>query len=387
MLQQVAAVAGECGVNVFLVGGPVRDMLLGVPGPDIDVAVDSGMPGFGRCVARKLGGRFVYHERFMTGTVLLADGRHIDICQTRAESYPRPGMLPKVRPAGIEADLGRRDFSINALALELHPEGPGRLLDPEGGQEDLRRRQVRVLHERSFVDDPTRIFRCIRFAIRLDFDIAARTLALLRQAVAERRPALLTPERILYELRLVCAEPRAVRIAEALICEQVLAAAWNWRPGPEFLAGFCRLAQARSGPAALFVYWLSDLPGIDKFPIRREELAAATAIRDFSRVRSGLARAGRPSAVVRLLDGIPGSALAVLRIVESGAVAGRIGRFLDEWRQVRPALTGQDLKGMGLRPGPRFRRVLEAVRAAKLDGRVRTFDGELRLARRIAGRG
>jgi len=386
LLEQVAAVAAEAGVKVFLVGGPVRDMLLGVASPDVDVAVDRGMPGFGRHVARRLGGRFVYHERFMTGTVLLPDGRHVDICQTREESYLRPGMLPQVRPAGIDADLGRRDFSLNAMALELRPEGAGRLLDPQGGEIDLRQRQVRILHERSFDDDPTRIFRCIRFAIRLDFAIEARTLELLRQAVAERRPALLTPERILYELRLVCAEPKALRMVEALIRERVLAAAWDWRPGSGFMARFCRLVQTRAGAEALFVYWLSDLPGIERFPIRKEELAAAEAIRSFGRSRARLIRAVRPSAVVRVLDRIPGPALALLRVLEPAAVARRIGRYLDEWAQVRPAITGQDLKGLGLRPGPGFRRVLEAVREAKLDGRAKTLDAELRLAKRIARR-
>jgi len=360
-------------------------MLLRVESPDLDVAVDRGMPGFGRRVAAKLGGRFVYHERFLTGTVLLPDGRHVDICQTRQESYSRPGVLPKVKPAGIAEDLARRDFSINALALELRPRGPGRLIDPCGGEADLRRRQVRVLHERSFVDDPTRIFRSIRFAIRFGFEIEPGTLKLLRQAVAERRPALLTPERILYELRLICAEPQAVKMVEALIRERVLEAACGWRPGPGFLAGFCRLAQARAGSAALFVYWLSDLPGIDSFPVRKEELKAAAAIRDFGRVRARLARAGRPSVVVRVLSRVPGPALALLRILEPAAISRRIGRFLDEWAQVRPCLTGQDLKGMGLSPGPEFRRVLEAVRAAKLDRRVRTASEELELARRLAG--
>ncbi|MEO0085325.1 MAG: hypothetical protein ABIK37_01700 [candidate division WOR-3 bacterium] len=382
----MAAIAAEGGTRVFLVGGPVRDMLLGLESPDIDIAVERGMPGFGRRVARRLGGRFVYHERFMTGTVLLEDGRHIDICQTRAESYPRPAMLPKVRPADIETDLGRRDFSINALALEVRLERTGRLLDPWGGERDLRARQVRVLHERSFVDDPTRIFRCIRFAIRLDFEIERRTLELLRQAVKERRPALLTPERILYELRLICAEPRAVRMVEALIREQVLETAWSWRPGSHFLDRFCRLAQAQVGPEGLYVFWLSDLPGIERFPIRKEELAAAQAIRGFGRVRPRLMRASRPSGVVGALSGIPGMALAVLQVVEPAAVAKRIGRFLEEWVQVRPAITGQDLREMGLKPGPEFRRVLEKVREAKLEGRVKTLDEELTLARRIAGK-
>ena len=223
LLKRLGAIALRLGTRSFLVGGPVRDLILRRASPDLDIAVEDKPHEFGAVVAKEFGGRFVFHSRFLSGTILspltsrLSPLAHIDITQTRAETYERPAVLPAVRPASIVGDLGRRDFTINSMALELTPGSFGTFIDPFDGRADVTQRRVRVLHARSFIDDPTRIFRCIRFATRLGFVIEQQTLELLRSAIEQRRPAFLTPERILYELRLICAEPLVLPMVQALI--------------------------------------------------------------------------------------------------------------------------------------------------------------------------
>ncbi len=398
--KRIGMLTAKHRTRAFLVGGPVRDILLGRPSPDLDVAVESRCRQIGTELARELGGRFVYHARFLTGSVLLADcdlaprtpylaPPHVDIAQTRTETYSRPAVLPAVRPAGIEEDLARRDFSVNAIACELTPRGLGRVIDPLGGRADLARRVIRVLHDRSFVDDPTRAFRAIRFAVRLGFEIEPRTLGLMRASIAAGHPRLLTPERILYELRLICAEPLAARIFEALLKEGLLAACFG--PSfvvhpPSFIRSLHRLALRHAPPALLYLFVLSRLPLTDRFPITRAERDSVRALATFDELRPRLARARRPSAVFGLLRPIPEPALQLLALLETGPVAGAVGRFLGDYSRARLAIAGPDLRALGLRPGPDYRRILDAVLAARLDGRVTDAAGELALARRLARR-
>ncbi|MBM3316103.1 CCA tRNA nucleotidyltransferase, partial [candidate division WOR-3 bacterium] len=340
MLQMVGRACRRLRTRGFLVGGPVRDSLLGAESPDVDVAVESGMPRLARALARELGGRFVYHRRFMTGTIsdcrFPAANCRIDIAQTRTETYVRPGALPEVKPAGIDADLARRDFSINAMAREVTPGAFGRLVDPLGGRADLRRRVVRVLHERSFVDDPTRIFRAIRFATRLGCEIEPKTLGMMRLAIAARLPALLSPERVLHELRLMCREPLCLQMFEALLKERVLESAWDWQAPPALLPGLKALAERRATPEMLFTFLLSLLPVTDRFPIRREEREAAAAIAAFAQWRGRAARLRRMSGLHRLLRGVPDAALAVLAGTERRAVAAKLAAYLLARARAKP---------------------------------------------------
>lgn len=383
LLTRLGHIALQERTRAYLVGGPVRDILLGCTGFDIDVAVEGRSADYGRALARELGGSFVYHQRFLTGTITLADGRRIDISATRRETYPQPATLPRVHPAPIETDLARRDFSINAMALDLSPDAFGRLLDPLGGRADLAARTVRVLHDRSFIDDPTRIFRAIRFAVRYDFAIEPRTLTLLRTAVRARLPALLTPERVLYELRLVCAEPLVLPMLDALIKERVLSATWHWRPRPGLLDAMRRLTQSGRDGGLKFLLLLSYLPVADNWPLRREDRLAAAAIAGASTLRRSLMRVRRPSAIYRLLNPVPRPALEILSCTEPPPVARRIRTYLETMADVRTELTGADLKSLGLRPGPDYRNILERLLWARLDGRVTDRAGETALCRRL----
>jgi tRNA nucleotidyltransferase (CCA-adding enzyme) len=419
LLERLGQIAHRLGTRSFLVGGPVRDLLLrtgevrcqkldvrskkwpdSVCSQDIDIAVEEGSREFGAAVAKELGGRFVYHARFLTGTVSFTTPpspvhrppsvSHIDITQTRAETYAMPAVLPAVRPASIVGDLGRRDFTINAMAIEITPDSFGTFIDPFDGRADVAQRMVRVLHARSFIDDPTRIFRCIRFATRLGFSIERQTRDLMRSAIEQRLPAFLTPERILYELRLICAEPLVLPMVKALVRERVLEAAWRWTPPSGFLPKFARLSavSASSFPVSslLFVYWLSVLPVTDRFPIRKEERDAAEAVAGFGKLGSGLKRKLRPSEVYRALRSMPEPALAILAALETKAVSANIRAYMDSYSKVRIATTGADLRGAGLKPGPAYHEILDELLFARLDGRIRSVTEERALLAKLIER-
>ena len=396
LLRMLGAIAEKRKTRTFLVGGPVRDVLLGHPSPDIDIAVANDCRGFGRAVARETNGRFVYHPRFLTGTVLLHRQEasvheprpgitdHIDVGRTRTETYPGPAVLPRVRPAEIRDDLGRRDFGINAMALELTRGKSGSLLDPHNGRADIANRRVRVLHQLSFVDDPTRAFRAIRFAVRLGFEIEPETLRLMRDCIEQGYPALLTPERILYELRLICTEPKAAQIFEALLKERLLQACFREDPGfaihtARFLSGLQRLNRTGAGAELRYLFVLAHLPLTDRFPITREERDSVGAVRCFPGIRSRLLKSKTPGTTYRLLRHIPFPALRLLSVMEPDRVRSRIVLYLNNLAQVKIRTTGSDLQRMGLAPGPEYRRILDRVLCARIDGRVQTPEEEQRL--------
>src|SRR4051812_1716299 len=199
--------AGQRGV--YLVGGTVRDLLLGEPGFDVDLAVEGDGQAFARALAAELGGRATAHDAFGTAAVEYGDGEHADVVTARRERYESPAALPLVEPSTIEDDLFRRDFTINAMAVALAGESAGRLVDPFEGRRDLEAKTIRVLHDGSFVDDPTRIFRALRYAGRYGFELDAHTEVLAREAIEAGLVGRLSPARLRDELVLLLDEPRA----------------------------------------------------------------------------------------------------------------------------------------------------------------------------------
>lgn len=190
-----------------MVGGVVRDLLLGQKTVDLDIVVEGeGIP-FAQDLAGRLQARLKSHERFGTATLIFPDGLRVDVATARTEVYDRPAALPRVTPGSIRDDMGRRDFTINAMAASLMPGEFGRLLDDFRGLRDLREGRIRVLHEKSFLDDPTRIFRAVRFESRLGFRIVRSTRALIDEALSLRILDGLEDYRVATELRLILEEP------------------------------------------------------------------------------------------------------------------------------------------------------------------------------------
>ena len=207
VLREAGNLADEMGFSAYVVGGMVRDILLGLQTIDVDIVVEGQGIHFARRLADRLHAKVKCYERFGTATLTLPDQLRVDIATARTEVYEKPAALPLVSPGSIRDDMVRRDFTINALAASLMPAEFGSVLDDFGGLRDLRERHIRALHERSFIDDPTRIFRAVRFEKRLDFRIVRSTEQWIVEALSRSLLEELEDYRIATELRLILEEP------------------------------------------------------------------------------------------------------------------------------------------------------------------------------------
>ena len=217
LFRKASGIAAECGQRLVLVGGIVRDLMLERPLVDVDLMVDHPAGEFVRRFAASVQGGVKHHERFLTYSIQWGKGEKVDVVTAREETYPGQAKLPKVEPSNIEADLKRRDFTINAMAIWLVQDRFGNLLDPFSGANDLKKKVIRVLHSKSFLDDPTRMFRGARFAGRFGFHFHPETKKLMDQAVASKWPALLSPVRRRHEFELILKEDHplpALRLLE-----------------------------------------------------------------------------------------------------------------------------------------------------------------------------
>ena len=215
LVGSIGLLAQDHEVKAYLVGGPVRDLMLGLPNIDLDIAVEgTGNIGNAIRLADSLadlypGSQVTRYPAFKTATVRLPDGCLVDFTTARCETYVRGGAFPAVKPSTIKDDLLRRDFTINAMALAINPKTWGKLIDPFGGKKDLRSKRIRILHEKSFLDDPTRILRAARFKARLKFAIEAKTLGSLRSAIKIKVLDTIKPQRYLKDFNKILKEPKS----------------------------------------------------------------------------------------------------------------------------------------------------------------------------------
>ena len=394
LLLQVSRLAAEAGLPTYLVGGFARDLLLGRPPGDFDFVVEGAEAGprLARAAARELGGEVTVHAAFATATWLDPQGAAIDFATARSEIYPEPAALPQVTPGSIAADLGRRDFTINALALRVDGDHYGDVLDPHRGRADLEARVVRALHMRSFEDDPTRILRAVRYEQRLGFHLADETRALIPAAFASL--AALTGDRIRHELELIFREPNSAAMLARLDQLSVLRAihpALHWGASAAVRAGVMAQwpvsdwkLQSLPEPDVSYLALLLDsasraeaAEALARLNVNRECGEAVPAARGL-RIESR-----RPSEVVAQLDRQSEAAIVAAYVLHEGSRA-TVHDYLAHWRFVRTETTGDDLIEMGLTPGPLFRRILWELRAARLDGGVTDATGERELIPKLA---
>jgi tRNA nucleotidyltransferase (CCA-adding enzyme) len=379
---------------VHLVGGAVRDLLLGEQAVDLDLAIEGDAVGAAQELADLLHGRSVRHERFGTATVTAPDGFSFDLAATRRETYPQPGALPKVAPASLEEDLARRDFAINAIAVGLSGDDLGHLRDPLDGVSDLEEGVLRVLHEGSFLDDPTRILRAARYESRLDFALDPDSEALAREAVKIGALGTVSSERVARELLRLLAETEAGKAVDRLgdlgvdqALHPELHAEGELVAAAELGALETGADRALAGLAALAVRspsrlgdWIGTL-GLDAG--RRE--AAARAARTAPLLATELARPLRPSELRALLRREPPEALALALAL--GAPADPVLRWASDLRHTRLSITGEDLIEAGIAPGPAVGAALEETLRRTLDGDVEGREEQLDLALRVAREG
>ncbi len=374
----------------YLVGGAVRDLLLGARSVDLDVAVEGDAEAVARALAARLGGEARAHERFGTATVRAGE-LELDLAGTRRESYSAPGALPDVEPATLSEDLGRRDFTINALALGLAADELGALHDPHGGREDVAAGVVRVLHPRSFADDPTRLLRAVRYASRLGFALERETERLAREAVDAGALATVSGTRVRDELIDLLAEaeaPAAVELARDLGLDLALHPAL--RADSDLLAS-AKLGATETGadPALTALAALcSEAPDALEPWVERLGLSAGArdavlrAARRAPALAEELRADMRPSQLHALLTPEPPEALALALALR--APAEPVLEFVSRLRGTRLEIGGADLLAAGVRESPALGRALEQTLARKLDGELDGRDDELRTALELA---
>ena len=401
LLKQIGRLGDERGVSVYLVGGVVRDLLLKRENLDLDLTVEGDGIAFARVVADRYGAGLAVFERFATARLAFPDGLKMDIATTRRESYAQPALLPTVQPASIEADLSRRDFTINAIAVQLNRRQFGRVLDPCGGQGDLRARAIRVLHTGSFQDDPTRIFRAIRFEQRFGFRLERTTVGLLAQAASTALIQGLSGPRLRNEILLLLAECDPVR-AIARIGQLKLLRFLHRRLSytknvkrvvtavPKALVWWARrFPDSEIDRSILYLMALSSKSSqvvvdgiIRRLALSREQAKNMRFVGGrVDRALKRLTEKGtvRPSQVYHLLADFSDEALVLLlvkqRSAQHGARVSLLKRHLVAYvknKSVKTALAGRDLQAMGLQPGPQYKTILGKLLDARIDGMIKT---------------
>ncbi len=396
MLRNSGLAGAHNGLSVYLVGGMVRDLLLGRLNLDLDLVVEGSAAEFAEALKAAYGGKPLCQSQFGTSK-LDWDGIKVDVASARRETYARPGALPAVSPGDLKSDLFRRDFTINTMAVNLLPENYGLLIDMYGGKQDLEAGLIRVLHDKSFIDDPTRIWRAVKYEQRLDFQIEPHTLALLANAL----PTLdaVSGDRIRHELEKVLEE----ELPEKALCRAsglgVLQKIHPALTADEWLARSFRMMRASSHPEVhvkqaylcLLVYRLSarqmaEFAGSLNLPTAwRQMLFDVAALKTIFDVLGYPAL--RPGQIYSILESYDKTALqAVMVVAPNDVVRERIALFLNKLSGVKPLLTGHDLLLMGVARGVKIGQIIEELRQARLDGRVNTRDDEVSLVTALLAR-
>jgi tRNA nucleotidyltransferase (CCA-adding enzyme) len=404
VLARVGQVADALGVSAYIVGGGVRDLLLGIRNLDLDVMVEGDGIAFARALAQQEGARVTTCARFGTAVVLLPDGCKVDVATARTEYYEYPTALPTVEQCSIKQDLYRRDFTINTLAIRLNARGFGELLDFYGGQRDLRDKTLRVLHSCSFVDDPARVFRAVRLAVRFGFRLGKETLTLLKGAVKMALFQRLSGARLGEELRLLLEEPEAhkavARLAELDLLrfiqaevswstqldrllksvDDVLAwyrmASLNWPIHAKHPRGMREQRSDQVEPWLVRLIALLDAlsdtavhEALQRLSLGGQHTATVHAARAARHLLPRLVHQPPPppAETYRLLAGQRlESVLFLLAKTTSKAVQQQIAAYLGTSRYMQPRLSGHDLHAMGLTPGPRFRTIIVRLLVSSL---------------------
>lgn len=395
--QVIQAISQLATRPVYLIGGLVRDLLLQRPSLDLDIVVEGDAISFARQLQAHFGGQIQTHKPFGTATWQPPnlDIDSLDFVTARSETYPRPGALPLITPSTLTDDLARRDFTINTLAIRLDGTHFGQLIDPHNAQADLTAKRIRILHKASFLDDPTRIFRAVRYEQRLGFALEPTTLALLQAGLDGL--ANLTPARVRHEFERIWAEPRPEPILTRLHQLAILPAihpALAWQPATA--TPFARLRQlartiwatAVPEPTLAPLYWaiwLSDLAPADqaaladRLRLRRVTQERIGAVARLLTALAALPAGSPPSTITKTIRPFatrPGTLLATRALQENGHW---LDTYWHTWQHITPTLTGHDLRRQGLQPGPRFAHILDQLRFAYLDGLIHDPAGELTL--------
>lgn len=398
---QIGELADQIGISAYVVGGFVRDLLLNIENLDIDIVVEGDGIKFAKELGKKLGGRVRSHAKFGTSVIVMENNFKIDVATARMEFYKHPAALPTVEISSIKSDLFRRDFAFNSMAIKLNGSDPFRLIDFFNGQRDLRDKTIKVLHNLSFIEDPSRVFRAIRFEQRLQFSIGRQTAAFMKNAIRKKIMGCLSGTRFYNELILTLREkeplacicrlkdydllqfihPDVLRDSESLkILKRV----------DEVLAGAKMLSLPRE-PETWFIYLIGLFYLLDSssFNEATDRLNMPKKLRlrlreDCSTCKSALVCLGgrrelSPSETYDIFSKLTTEAILFMLAVSQDirVKKGALLYFSLYSSGAEPLLTGDDLIQMGMKPGPKFKTVFKALRDARLNGFIKTHKDEV----------
>lgn len=403
LLTQLGQVADELSLNVFVVGGFVRDLLMNKKNLDLDVVVEGDGVAFAEAFARQNDCRVRSHHKFGTAVLIFPDGFKIDVASARMEYYLRPGALPDVEHASVKMDLSRRDFTINTLAISLNQDTYGSLFDYYGGQRDIDDKVLRVLHNLSFVEDPTRVFRAVRFEQRLGFKIGKQTEHLLNSAVRLGLMEKVSGHRLFSELFLILREPRPLpavsRLGRLDVLRQIhpkLTSKIDYSTSfdeARRTTDWYDLLYTGQPCERWFCYFLVFTAVLDRDEIKSlsERLQLIPRYRDMLNQQRSTAlgilkrlesrpegmRAPKSSSLYRWFKSLATEILLFMMARTSQDLVRQwISHYITHLRDVQPLLKGHDLETMGFQPGPVYREILDDLLYARLDGRVVSVEDE-----------
>ncbi len=390
------------GMPVYLIGGFVRDLLLGVKNLDLDMAVEGEGIAFAEELSVKLNAKLIRHRRFGTATVIIKPNLKIDIATARKEIYPEPAKLPVVEFGTLKDDLKRRDFTINAMAIDITESNFGGLIDFFEGKKDLTDKKVRILHELSFIDDPTRILRAIRFEKRLDFKIETKTLHFLKDAVKKRMLEKVEPQRLRDELILILKEDfpvKQIRRMQQLTGFDFISRVLTINYGllnsvAQELVWFKKEHFPRRKLDIWLIYFMAL---IDQVPLKEaigicckfvfskgEEKRILSYKKIGDKFVKKISKKGiKPFEIFGLLEPLCYEVILLIKAkYRDPVITGRIEDFLEIYNDIRVCISGHHLHGLGVVPGPHYKKIFNNVLKAKINGVVKTEEEELRLIKK-----
>ena len=397
LLERISQIANRSEVSVFAVGGFVRDLLLNISNKDIDIVVEGDGILFASNLAEEFGARVTSHEKFGTSVVIFPDGYRIDVATARLEYYEHPAALPTVEQSSVKSDLYRRDFTVNSIAVKLNGEDAFCLIDFFNGERDVKNKEIHVLHNLSFIEDPCRLFRAIRFEQRYGFKISMQTEAFMKVAIKKRLVDSLSGTRLLNEIILILNENhplkyilrmRELGLLQFVSPQMMVVQALEKIPAVLSWAEFISLPEK---PEVWYVYFLALLYALD------EESFAQTAdrlqmqarlkkslIRDRETCKQGLMlletdKDWSPETIYNQLSEFSVEAVIYFLAVASTDRANQYANiyFTQYHKQAELSLTGDDLVKMGIKPGPVFQSVFKALREAHVKGAIETREEEV----------
>ncbi len=402
LLESISQVANRSEVSVFAVGGFVRDLLLNISNKDIDVVVEGDGILFASRLAEEFGGRVTSHEKFGTSVVIFPDGYRIDVATARLEYYEHPAALPTVERSSVKSDLYRRDFTVNSIAVKLNGEEAFCLIDFFNGERDIKNKEIHVLHNLSFIEDPCRLFRAIRFEQRYNFKISRQTEAFMKVAIKKRLVDSLSGTRLLNELILILKESQplkcVLRMKELGLLQFVSLQMGDIQALEKIqsILSWAEFVSLPDEPEIWYVYFLSLLYSLDEESFLqtadRLQLQARlkkSLIRDRETCKENLVLLEKdkdwsPETIYNQFSGFSIEAVIYFLAVASTDRANQYANtyFTQYHRQAELSLTGDDLIEMGIKPGPVFQAVFKALREAHVKGAIETREEEVAWVRK-----